>query len=99
MLYAIIAEDTPGTLQKRLDARPAHVARLLELKEQGKLIIAGPHPMIDSEDPGEAGFSGSLIVAEFDNLSAAQHWAEQDPYIHAGVYQKVSVKPYKKVLP
>lgn len=99
MLYAIIAEDVENSLTERLAARPAHVERLLALKEQGRLILAGPHPAIDAEEPGEAGFSGSLIVAEFDDLNAAQAWADDDPYIKAGVYQQVKVKPYKKVLP
>lgn len=99
MLYAIIAEDKPDSLNKRLAARPAHVARLEKLKEQGKLILAGPHPAIDNEDPGPAGFSGSLIVAEFDSFETAQSWANADPYIKAGVYNNVTVKPFKKVLP
>mgnify|MGYP003626966157 CR=1 FL=1 len=99
MLYAIMSEDVANSLAKRKSARPAHLARLSELKEQGRLILAGPHPVIDSEDPGEAGFSGSLIVAEFGSLSAAKAWADADPYIEAGVYSKVSVKPFKKVLP
>ncbi len=99
MLYAIIAEDIENSLKARLEARPAHVARLKTLQEQGRLIMAGPHPAIDSEDPGEAGFTGSLIIAEFDNLIEAQQWANEDPYVKADVYKKVSVKPYKKVLP
>jgi len=99
MLYAIIAEDRPNSLEARLAARPDHVARLNTLKDNGLLILAGPHPAIDSEDPAQAGFSGSLIVAEFDNLAAAEQWAEQDPYVKANVYEKVSVKPFKKVLP
>lgn len=99
MLYAIISEDITNSLSKRKNARPAHLARLTNLQEQGRLILAGPHPLIDSEDPGEAGFSGSLVVAEFSSLSAAQEWADADPYIEAGVYSKVSVKPFKKVLP
>jgi len=99
MLYAIIAEDTADSLEKRLVSRPAHVERLKALKDAGRLILAGPHPAIDSEDPGSAGFSGSLIVAEFASLDDAQAWADQDPYIAAGVYQKVTVKPFKKVLP
>jgi len=99
MLYAIIAEDNPNSLDKRLTARPDHVARLQELKEKGMLILAGPHPTIDSEDPGPAGFSGSLIVAEFDSFETAQSWANADPYIKAGVYKQVTVKPFKKVLP
>jgi len=99
MLYAIIAEDKPDSLEKRLATRPDHVARLQKLKEQGKLILAGPHPAIDNEDPGSAGFSGSLIVAEFDSFEDAQSWANADPYIKAGVYEHVTVKPFKKVLP
>lgn len=99
MLYAFIAQDIEGSLEKRLAARPAHLARLVELNEQGRLILAGPHPAIDNDDPGEAGFTGSLIVAEFENLADAQTWADSDPYNEAGVYEKVIVKPYKKVLP
>jgi len=99
MLYAIIAEDKPNSLAARLAARPDHLARLNALKDNGSLILAGPHPAIDSEDPAQAGFSGSLIVAEFDSLATAQQWAEQDPYVKANVYEKVSVKPFKKVLP
>lgn len=99
MLYAIISQDVENSLQKRLAARPAHLARLEELKQQGRLVLAGPHPAIDTENPGESGFTGSLVVAEFASLDAAQHWAEQDPYIAAGVYASVSVKPFKKVLP
>jgi len=99
MLYAIIAEDIADSLEKRLASRPAHVERLNALKDAGRLILAGPHPAIDSEDPGSAGFSGSLIVAEFVSLEDAQTWADQDPYIAAGVYEKVTVKPFKKVLP
>ncbi|SIS48330.1 YciI family protein [Neptunomonas antarctica] len=99
MFYAIIAEDHPGTLDARLAARPEHLARLVALKDEGKLLIAGPHPAIDSEDPGAAGFTGSLVIAEFDSLSDAQHWADADPYFSSGVYASVVVKPYKKVLP
>ena len=99
MLYAIIAQDIDNSLEKRLAARPAHLARLNALLDQGRLIIAGPHPAIDSEDPGEAGFSGSLVVAEFNDLETAQAWADDDPYTHAGVYDKVTVKPFKKVFP
>ena len=99
MLYAVISEDVTDSLSKRQGARAAHIARLQDLKDQGRLVLAGPHPAIDSEDPGEAGFTGSLIVAEFASLNAAQHWADADPYIEAGVYAKVTVKPYKKVLP
>ena len=99
MFYAIISEDKPGTLEQRMSARPDHLARLEALRDQGRLLIAGPHPAIDSEDPGPAGFTGSLVVAEFDSLELAQAWADKDPYISAGVYQRVVVKPYKKVLP
>ena len=99
MLYAIIASDVEGSLEKRLAARPAHIERLQLLKAEGRVILAGPHPAIDSNDPGAAGFTGSLIVAEFDSLSAAQAWADADPYIAAGVYDKVVVKPFKQVLP
>ncbi|MBQ0795357.1 YciI family protein [Zhongshania sp.] len=99
MLYAVISEDVADSLSKRLGARAAHIERLQALKAQGRLVLAGPHPAIDSEDPGEAGFTGSLIVAEFASLQEAQQWADSDPYIKAGVYAKVLVKPYKKVLP
>ena len=99
MLYAIISEDIANSLPLRQQARSAHIDRLQTLKEQGRLFVAGPHPAVDSEDPGEAGFTGSLIIASFDSLSAAQQWADEDPYIAAGVYQNVTVKPYKKVLP
>ncbi|AQW69380.1 YciI family protein [Pseudomonas fulva] len=99
MLYAIIASDVANSLEKRLAARPAHIERLQQLKAQGRVVLAGPHPAIDSNDPGQAGFSGSLIVAEFDSLSAAQAWADADPYIAAGVYDQVVVKPFKQVLP
>lgn len=99
MLYAIIASDVANSLEKRLAARPAHIERLQQLKAQGRVVLAGPHPVIDSNDPGQAGFSGSLIVAEFDSLSAAQAWADADPYIAAGVYDQVVVKPFKQVLP
>ncbi|EKT4455436.1 YciI family protein [Pseudomonas putida] len=99
MLYAIIASDVANSLEKRLAARPAHIDRLQQLKAEGRVVLAGPHPAIDSNDPGEAGFSGSLIVAEFESLAAAQTWADADPYIAAGVYDKVVVKPFKQVLP
>ncbi|GAA0406412.1 YciI family protein [Cocleimonas flava] len=99
MLYAVISEDVENSLEKRLSVRAEHIARLNDLKDQGKLVLAGPHPAIDSEDPGTNGFTGSLIVAEFDTLELAQAWADADPYIGAGVYQKVTVKPFKKVLP
>lgn len=99
MLYAVIGMDTPDSLQRRLSVRPDHVARLNDLKNAGRLLLAGPFPAIDSDDPGPAGFSGSLIVAEFESLAAAQEWANADPYIKAGVYSHVSVKPFKKTLP
>lgn len=99
MLYAIIAEDVENSLEQRLATRPAHLERLNALLDQGRLILAGPHPAIDSEDPGDAGFSGSLVVAEFDDIEAAQTWANDDPYMHAGVYARVTVKPFKKVFP
>jgi uncharacterized protein YciI len=99
MLYAIIATDVQNSLENRLNARPAHLARLEQLKSEGRLILAGPHPAVDSNDPGPAGFSGSLIVAEFESLLAAQQWADADPYRTAGVYASVLVKPFKLVLP
>jgi len=99
MLYAIIAQDNENTLDKRLAARPAHVERLQVLQAEGRLVLAGPHPAIDSEDPGPAGFSGSLIVAEFTSLQDAQDWANADPYVEAGIYSQVTIKPFKKVLP
>jgi uncharacterized protein YciI len=99
MLYAIISQDKPGSLADRLGTRPAHLDRLKQLKDAGRLVLAGPHPAIDSPDPGDAGFSGSLIVAEFASLQDAQSWADADPYMDAGVYQQVTVKPFKKVLP
>jgi uncharacterized protein YciI len=99
MLYMIQGEDTPGTLDKRLAARPPHLERLQALQAAGRLILAGPCPAIDSPDPGPAGFSGSLIVAEFPSLDDAQTWANADPYVAAGVYARVTVKPFKKVFP
>ncbi len=99
MLYAIIATDHPDSLPARLQARPAHLERLQILQEAGRLVLAGPHPAIDGPDPGEAGFTGSLIVAEFVDLDAARDWAAADPYCAAGVYRKVNVKPFKQVLP
>ena len=99
MWYAVICEDTQDSLAKRLTARPAHLARLEALKAEGRLLIAGPHPAIDSENPGDAGFTGSLVVAEFASLQDARQWADEDPYLAAGVYANVSVKPFKKVLP
>jgi len=99
MLYAVISEDRAGSLADRLQARPAHLARLEQLQKAGRLVLAGPHPAIDSPDPGAAGFSGSLVVAEFASLEDAQAWADADPYVAAGVYARVTVKPFKKVLP
>ncbi|MGC9385381.1 MAG: YciI family protein [Hydrogenovibrio sp.] len=99
MLYSIFAYDVENSLPLRAQARPEHIARLKALSEAGRLILAGPNPAVDSNDPGEAGFSGSLIVAEFDSLENAQAWANADPYLAAGVYEKVEVKPFKKVLP
>ena len=99
MLYSIVGIDNENSLEARLSVRPDHVARLEELKQQGRLIIAGPNPAIDSEDPGEAGFSGSIIIAEFDSLAEAQAWADADPYVASGAYASVSVKPFRKVLP
>ena len=99
MLYMICATDVANSLDKRLAARPAHLERLNALKAEGRLIMAGPFPAGDSPDPGPAGFTGSLVVAEFDSLEDAQAWADSDPYIDAGVYDSVIVKPYKKVLP
>ena len=99
MFYAIVGQDVPDSLDRRLSARPAHLDRLHALQHAGRLILAGPFPAIDTSDPGAAGFSGSLIVAEFDTLADAQAWADADPYVAAGVYANVSVKPFKKVLP
>lgn len=99
MFYIVYAEDRPGTLEARLAARPDHLARLQQLQAEGRLLVAGPCPAIDSADPGPAGFSGSVIIAEFASLAAAQSWADADPYIAAGVYEKVAVKPFKKVFP
>ncbi len=99
MLYALISQDKSASLDKRLAVRPAHVERLQALKNAGRLILAGPHPAIDSEEPGEAGFTGSLVVAEFDSLEDARQWADSDPYVSAGVYENITVKPFKKVLP
>lgn len=99
MYYAIISQDVADSLPSRLAARPKHLERLHQLKDEGRLLLAGPHPAIDNEEPGEAGFSGSLVVAEFDDLEAAQKWAADDPYMTAGVYHQVLVKPFKKVLP
>jgi uncharacterized protein YciI len=99
MLYAIISRDRAESLNDRLSARPDHLRRLEALRDAGRLVLAGPHPAIDSPDPGPAGFSGSLVVAEFDSLEQAQAWADADPYVAAGVYADVTVKPFRKVLP
>lgn len=99
MFYAIMARDVPDSLARRADARPAHLERLQTLQAQGRLLLAGPHPAVDSNDPGAAGFTGSLVVAEFESLSAAQSWADADPYVSAGVYEQVIVKPFKRVFP
>lgn len=99
MLYAIISQDVENSLEKRIETRPAHLARIETLQNEGRLILAGPHPAIDNEDPGPNGFTGSLVVAEFTSLEEAQTWANEDPYLLAGVYQSVSVKPFKKVFP
>lgn len=99
MLYAIISQDIDNSLELRKSARPAHIERLQQLRDEGRLVLAGPHPAIDHTDPGEAGFTGSLVVAEFDSLELAQQWADDDPYVAAGVYERVIVKPFKKVLP
>ncbi|MGI0116948.1 YciI family protein [Zooshikella sp. RANM57] len=99
MLYIIIAEDVPNSLPLRQQARPQHLVRLEQLKEEGRLVIAGPNPAIDNSDPGEAGFTGSVIIAEFSSLEEAKHWANDDPYIKAGVYAQTTVKPFKKVFP
>ena len=99
MWYAITADDTPGSLEKRMAARPAHLQRLQALQNEGRLLLAGPFPTIDSMDPGPAGYSGSLIVAEFDSLETARSWADADPFVAAGVYASVTVKPFRKTLP
>lgn len=99
MLYVIIGEDVAGSLEQRIATRPAHLERLNALRDEGRLFVAGPNPAIDSNDPGEAGFTGSIIIAEFESLEAAQRWADADPYRAAGVYRQVTVKPFKKALP
>ena len=99
MYYAILCEDVPESLPLRQQARPAHLERIQDLVDQGRLLVAGPHPALDTPEPGEAGFTGSLIIAEFDSLEAATAWADSDPYVEAGVFQRVTVKPYKVVLP
>jgi len=99
MLYCIIGTDGADTLEKRIQARPAHLERLKQLQAEGRLVLAGPFPAVDAEDPGSAGFTGSLIVAQFESLEEAQEWAAADPYVSAGVYERISVKPFRKVLP
>jgi hypothetical protein len=99
VLYAIISEDVEDSLGKRMAVRPTHINRLQELQDAGRLLLAGPHPAIDTDNPGDAGFTGSLVVAEFNDLEAAQQWADTDPYNNAGVYAKITVKPFKKVFP
>ncbi len=99
MWYSIVGEDVADSLERRAGAREAHLTRLKKLVEEGRLLVAGPNPAIDIENPGESGFTGSVIIAEFDSLSDAQRWADDDPYIAAGVYASVAVKPFKRVLP
>ena len=99
MLFSIVSDDVENSLPLRRQARPAHLERLQALTGQGRLVLAGPNPSIEAEDPGEAGFSGSIVIAEFESLADAQAWADADPYVAAGVYANVSVKPFKKVLP
>ena len=99
MLYALFGQDIANSLERRLAARPAHLARLNALQDAGRLVLAGPFPAVDAPDPGQAGFSGSLIVAEFDSLADAETWAAADPYITAGVYARVAVRPFRQVLP
>lgn len=99
MWYAIIGRDAPDSLAKRLEVRPAHLQRMQELREDGRVLLAGPLPAIDNDDPGPAGFVGSLMVLEFPNIEAAQAWAQDDPYVTAGVFQSVEVQPFKPVLP
>lgn len=99
MYYAILSQDVEDSLALRQQARSSHLARLQQLRDQGRLLVAGPHPAVDSETPGDAGFSGSLVIAEFGSLTEAQQWADEDPYIAAGVYASTTVKPFNKVLP
>ncbi len=99
MLYAILSEDVAESLEKRKSARPAHLQRLQDLQNEGRLVLAGPHPAIDSNTPGEAGFTGSLVIAEFSDLQSAKNWAKLDPYVNAGVYANVNVKPFKQIFP
>ncbi|WP_028671411.1 YciI family protein [Saccharospirillum impatiens] len=99
MWFSIVCEDVPDSLSLRLSARGEHLKRLEALKDAGRLLLAGPNPAVEANDPGDAGFTGSLIIAEFDSLADARTWADADPYIDAGVYAEVSIKPFKKVLP
>lgn len=99
MWYAIISEDVEHSLELRKSARSAHLQRLNDLKDAGRLLLAGPHPAVDSEDPGSAGFTGSLVIADFESLTQAKDWADTDPYVEAGVYRSVQVKPFKQTLP
>ena len=99
MWYAILSEDVENSQQLRAEARPAHVARIVALVDQGRLLVAGPHPAVDSEDPGPAGFTGSLVIVDFPSFEDARAWAEADPYVKAGVYRNTAVKPFKPVLP
>lgn len=99
MYYAIISEDVDNSLPLRKQARPAHIARLEALRDQGRLLVAGPHPALDTTEPGDAGFTGSLVIAEFESLNDAREWADADPYVESGVYKRVTVKPFKAVLP
>lgn len=99
MFYVFIGQDTPDSLEKRLANRPAHVARLQALQAEGRLLLAGPFPAVDAEDPGAAGYTGSLIIAEFPSLADAQSWADAEPYLNSGVYERVTVKPFRKTLP
>lgn len=99
MWYAVMSEDFEGSLEKRIGARPEHLARLRALRDEGRLLLAGPHPAVDSPDPGPAGFTGSLVIVDFATLEQAKDWSNDDPYVSAGVYRKVTVKPFKQVLP
>ena len=99
MLYVIISQDIENSLALRQQVRSKHLARLNQLRDQGRLVLAGPNPTIEAEEPGSSGFTGSLVVAQFDSLQAAEHWAKEDPYVAAGIYQQVTVKPFIKVLP
>ncbi|MDO9598184.1 MAG: YciI family protein [Azoarcus sp.] len=99
MFYAMIGEDAPGSLEKRMEVRPAHLARLEKLRDEGRLLLGGPMPAIDSPDPGPAGFAGSLVVAEFASLAEAEQWLAEDPYVTVGVFERTTVRPFRKVLP